>query len=345
MTRARDVADTQDNLGGAVPPFVAGKNFIINGGFDIWQRGTSFASGGASGSYGPDRWQIGRGSASVTLSRQSTGAPIGTQYYSRQTSTGNSSYFDLDTYIETSNVAQLWGRVVTFSVKLRGNATQATNTGNTMTFDLEKSSTTDAGIGATWTKINGVAVVSSAIPVGTTSADWMTASFTATVPNDGTANSLRIISQYNGTGNVNGSIFDIGAVQLEVGSVATPFSRAGGTIQGELAACQRYYYRTTATNYATYSTVGNAFSTTQGVVQTRLPVTMRIPPTAVDFTTLQVYSLTNSGQTTVTGLGINGNSTDNPEVIVTVGSGLTSGNIINLRYNGAGSYLGFSAEL
>ena len=32
MSRARDVADIQYNLGGAVPPFVAGKNKIINGG-------------------------------------------------------------------------------------------------------------------------------------------------------------------------------------------------------------------------------------------------------------------------------------------------------------------------
>jgi hypothetical protein len=37
MTRSRDVADTQDNLGGAVAPYVAGKNKIINGDFFVNQ--------------------------------------------------------------------------------------------------------------------------------------------------------------------------------------------------------------------------------------------------------------------------------------------------------------------
>ena len=54
MTRAYNTATTQQNSGGAVSPFIAGKNKIINGDFRINQR--AFTSTTTDGTFGFDRW-------------------------------------------------------------------------------------------------------------------------------------------------------------------------------------------------------------------------------------------------------------------------------------------------
>jgi hypothetical protein len=217
----------------------AGRNFLINGNFDIWQRGTTFSSP-VSTAYTADRWN-GGGSAggTTTVSQQTTGVPVGSQYCYRTAYGATSSYRNNAQIIETANVSQLWGRTVTFSIKLRRNASF---TGN-LNFTIQKSATVDASTASTWTDVSGSdSIPNASLPTGTTSADWYTASKTVTIPQDGTANSLRcLIGEASVQGS--GAYLEMAQGQLELGSVATTFSRAGGTIQGELAACQRYYQK------------------------------------------------------------------------------------------------------
>lgn len=338
MTRARDIADQQKNLGGAVAPFVAGKNAIINGGFDIWQRGTSFNNAAA---YTADRWYSANG-GSATITRQTTGVPNNAQYCWRFTATGSNVYAGLYQFIETANVIPLQGKTVTAQIKLRRNATM--NVG--LVFFVDKSSTVDAGAGATWTTINFATITNVQLPTGTTSSDWYTASVTCVIPNDGTANSIRLNVQESAV-LPNGSIWEAAQVQLEIGSVATPFSRAGGSIGGELALCQRYYQRSTPiSNIYTPFGLGTAGATTAIYIPITLKQTMRTQPSAIDFLNLVVSDVANNALP-ISNLTLMSNwFNDNVVNVTATLTGATQFRSYFLIANGStSSYLGFSAEL
>ena len=343
MSRAQLTSTVEQNTGGAVSPYVAGKNFAINGGFDIAQRGTSFTNTG-SGTYTLDRWTTFSASSTAVVSQQSSGAPNGSQYYARVTYNSASSYYNMHQFVETANVSALWGRTVTLSAKMRKNATLTTN----FNFTIAKSATVNAGISGTWTTIGSTTVANSSLSSGTSASDWVTVTTTVAIPNDGTANTLRLGIEEISAG-VSGAYYEVAQVQLEIGSVATPFSRAGGTLSGELAACQRYYYRSssTASNpYALFTQAFGANSSTQVYTSTRLPVSMRIPPTAADYANLQVADGSNLYAVTSIVLDANTSTQDIAAVGYNVSSGLTQYRPYAARGNNSSSaYLGFSAEL
>jgi hypothetical protein len=112
----------------------------------------------------------------------------------------------------------------------------------------------------------------------------------------------------------------IWGVQLEAGSTATPFQTATGTIQGELAACQRYYYRfTNTTANPSYLGIGTYYSTTTCYIVLQWPVTMRIAPTIA--TSSQTGWLTQAGtQRNSTAFAVDVASTGYADAYVTTSS-------------------------
>jgi hypothetical protein len=207
---------------------VTGQNHLINGGMDIWQRGTSFAIGGpGTVVYTADRWTCYSGNTG-TITRDTSFMPAGFESSLKFTSTINNSGIDFYQLIETKNVIPLQGKTVTLSAYVAG-----TNGKTASGMTAYYSTTNDDMIYLT----SGVLMQNIAIPSPLSSTSFQRISTTFTVPV--TAKTIRIGLMSNVLNNT--EFINWTGVQLEVGSVATPFSRAGGTISTELAACQRYY--------------------------------------------------------------------------------------------------------
>ena len=337
MTRARDVADTQDNLGGAVPPFAAGKNKIINGDFGIWQRGTSFTVSSGVETYTADRFAFNRdGTGTVIVSRQAFTpgtAPVAGyegDYYLRfnQSVAGTGgTYSGLVTRLE--EVQTFAGQTITLSFWAKADAARSVTASIQQNFG-------SGGSGS-------VSIVSSAINLTTS---WARYTYTVTLASltgktIGTSSYLQLF--LNLPLNTAQTI-EFWGFQMEAGSVATAFQTATGTIQGELAACQRYYQRVTGTNTDQEYATGVAYSTTAAtnfVFPHR--VTMRVGPTAIDYLNIRLFD----GVASVAGptLALTNGGRDISYLDAYGVTGLTQYRPYTLLGSSATTYLGFSAEL
>jgi len=247
---------------------VAAKNGVINGGMDIWQRGTSFTLTGGGNFYTADRWFT--GATNLTIAQESSTVPTGYKYSMKVTTSATQQWF-VDQFIETSNSLPFAGQTVTFS------ALVSASTSTNISLGVGYSTTVDASNSSSLTSATLVSGGS-----GTASSGSFT-QITGTFTIPSTAKTIAVYFFPTTTATSGTSVYVTG-VQLEIGSTATAFSRAGGTIQGELAACQRYFW----TNNTAGDFFGQAWSTTAAFVVARLPATMRTTPS---FT---VTSLTNN---------------------------------------------------
>ena len=288
----------------------AGKNFVNNGGFDIWQRGTSIAAIASDQAYAADRWKELNNAGLSTYSRQATGDTTNlpfVQYCMRvqrnsgQTATG---VIYLTQSLETVNSIPLAGRTVTFSFYARAGSNYSA-TSNILSVTVNSGTGTDQNINQGFT---GSASVVSQNATLTTS--WQRFTYTGSVAS--TATQLGYFFSYTPTGTAStNDYFEVTGVQLELGSVATTFMRQGGSIQGELAACQRYFNRIEPAGAYT-AAFGSGYSNSTSVARIILNgfgPQMRTSPsvafsTASNFVILDT-SAGNIAATAITTLGIN----------------------------------------
>ena len=268
MTKAAELAKmgevlTSSQLGGR-------RNVVINGGFQCWQRATSITSSGFSA----DRWRSTTGSGgAMTVSRQSftagqTDVPNNPKYFFRHAQTTaftNTGYNSDRTRIE--DVRTLSGQTCTLSWYMKADASRTVRVNITQDFGSGGSPSAD---------VETAIVSSQAI---TTS--WAEYTVTFTMPSIsgktiGTNEDSFIELGFDYRAEVNNTFtIDIANVQLESGSVATPFEdRSFGE---ELALCQRYYYKHVMGG--TSGPRAQQYHASYRLYDDWFPVTMRAAPT------------------------------------------------------------------
>lgn len=276
------------NYGGAQG--AAGKNLSINGGMDWWQRGTSSSATG----YLADRWF--NAGSNTTYSQESTAAnlPAGFLYGLKMTMTATDTPYAMQA-IETRDTIRFAGKRVTLSYYA------ATSNSTDVTVRLDYSTVANTSVQGSFTQINPVS--GNVNQPTTTTMTRVTQTYD--VPS--TALTLRIIIGSNAS-LVSGRTVTVTGVQLELGSTATPFSRAGGTIQGELAACQRYYQ--VIGNSAGIWPLLGGYTTSGGAIRNTItfPVTMRVAPTVTKNGT---WAASNVGQPSSVATSIAGFTIEN----------------------------------
>lgn len=278
------VFDTLKVQGQNVSPYSGFKNYIINGNFDIWQYGLSQTSSG----YGSaDRWLNSNDGSTKTVSIQITNKtePFNSIKYIRtvvSSVAGANSAVAMQQRVEWVNTLAGKTATLSFWAKADSNKNLAVDfaqyfgSGGTPSAIIEGISATKFAITSSWTKYTLTVDIPSIAGkvVGTNMNDSLFVRFWFDAGSNYNSRSANL-GQQSGT-------FDIAQVQLEEGSIATPFEQRPYGL--ELALCQRYYEVLGVTSFHGYGSAGNGFWN-----QHEMRVTKRVAPTiSVGVTTSQV---------------------------------------------------------
>jgi hypothetical protein len=334
----------------------AGKNGILNGAFDVWQRGTSVSVAATVFGYTADRWLTNQQSV-ITVSRQPVGDTTNLPNilycarYQRNAGQTSTTVVQLTQPFENINSTPFVGQTVTVSFYARRGA-NFSSSGNVLNFQLYSGTGFDQNLLSSYT--------GAATPINTSftlTTTWQR--FTATGTISASATEIAPYFFYSPTGTAGANdYYEITGVQLELGSVATPFARNNSTYQGELAACQRYYYRlgaggggnTSGVQFGYYFDATASSSTNLwGVLP--LPVTMRKTPSSVDYFNVGWIVTWGAGVNAISVITVYDGSNvvgSNPQSVIFQMT--TTGATTNTRYpvlsnNTTAGYIGVSAEL
>jgi hypothetical protein len=343
------------------------RNRIINGNMVIDQRNAGAQiTVGTSSTFSVDRFQINKDTVSGTLyAQQSTTASSGFSNsllftantawtpaasdlaaFQQKVEAFNTSDLGFGTASASTVTLSFWVRASitgTYCVALLNSAdnrsyvaTYTVNVANTFEYKTITITGDTAGIWVSGTNGIGIRVnfdLGSGSTYNTTAGSWASGFYTRT---SGSVNWTQ----------TNGATFYITGVQLEQGTVATPFERQ--IYSNQLAQCQRYYYRMSPnSSYAGMFGSGYIYASTFAICYQKFPVSMRAAPTALEQSgTASHYGIYGVlGTTTCTSVPLYNSGDFDGATTQFFASGQTTGQGTIGRSNNTSAYLGWSAEL
>jgi microcystin-dependent protein len=377
------VVETQNNATPTSP------NLIINGDMSIAQRGTSFSfgSGGGSRYYPADRfsvqdytWSAG---SNITVSNDSAVVPASSTgiYTSAKIATGavgltfgSAGYLGIRHVIEGQQLAPYLSRQLVLSFYVRssvaGTYTLLMTNGNSglspaptrirqqeysissvdtwerKTIIVDMPTATSSG---TWNKTNGYGlelIWNLGAHADRTSDTYKNTWGTYSSNYYQTTSSVQWATGANRT-------FYITGVQLETGTLATPFRRNSTSTQNELASCQRYYQRFSGVGGSDYTTIGTGQAQSNTLAHFMVPLytAMRGLP-ALSYSSVSDWGAHRPGQTITTAASMSLNSgmssTNMSYIYMTYGADGSYGSNVPCMLSARGSttaWIGMDAEL
>lgn len=339
------VADSSTTTGLRYTAGTVQSNPVLNSAFQVWQRGTANVTTALA--YTADRWQK-NASTHYGVSRQATGDTTNLPFIQycarvqRTSGSGVTSGMEFVQNLESINSVPYAGKTVTVSFYARAGANYSA-TSNFLNVSLYTGTGTDQNLIVSPYFTGSTQAISVTATLTTT---WQRFTGTATLGSTVTQMAVYSVATPTGTAGAN-DYFEITGVQIDIGSVALPFRTYAGTIQGELAACQRYGYALNQVNPSGAVGSGFNYSTTQGLIYATLPVPMRSVPTVTYTTPTGAFVYNAIGtQIATTAMSGTNHSTTTLYIVTSVASGLVAGNG-NVMITGAGTsqILFASAEL
>ena len=370
MTKAAELAKMGEVLTNSQ---IGRKNIIINGGMQVAQRATSATGLGASSGYFTlDRFDMTTGntagrytaSQSAVTDLEGFSNALKIDCTTADTSVAAGEFFIIQNHNEGLNLQQLKAsststRAFTLSFYAKSNASRAIASEVLLTNGTNRQMSKLHTIGTSWARYTMTVPAASSTQIDNDNSNEMQLNFwihggttyTSGTINDDALDSYADATRAGGIGSIFASTdntLEITGVQLEVGSVATPFEHR--SFGEELALCQRYFNifgAETGNNYENFGTV-TAFSTGAGDHRTQMtmPVTMRAIPSVVasgNFACIgqvdgggvvSAIALADGGSKTIVGLNL------------TMNAGNAVGDVSPWRSNNdADATISFSAEL